>query len=384
MFAMQKKIVLAIDSFKGSATSFEIESFIETGIKSVLPDTCIVKIPIADGGEGTVASLVSARNGIYKEITVKGPLGKPVNAIYGMLDSETAVMEMAAASGITLVDEAEKDPFMASTYGTGEMILDAVKNGAKRIYIGIGGSATNDGGIGMARALGVRFLTAQGKDLSASIRDLEFLDTIDISGINPAIKNVEIHILSDVDNPLCGEKGASAIYGPQKGASKEDIPVLDHLLEKYAKVIDKDLGIKIKDHAGAGAAGGLGAGLMVFVGATMARGIESILGLVELEQHLHMADLVVTGEGRMDEQSVFGKAPMGIAKMAQQHNVPVMAVVGSAARELDRIYEVGLFMVLDLVNEPMNLDTAVADVKPLAERAGKTIGYMLRNYTDKR
>lgn len=376
---MQKKIVLAVDSFKGSATSLEIESFIEAGIKSVLPDACIVKVPIADGGEGTVQSLVTARNGVYKTVVVQGPLGQPVEAVYGMLDAETAVMEMAAASGITLVSEEEKNPFIASTFGTGEMILDAIQNGAKHIYIGIGGSATNDGGIGMARALGVRFLDEEGKDLPSTVSALEFLDGIDVSKINPKIKNVDINILSDVDNPLCGEKGASAVYGPQKGASAEDVLVLDTLLAKYAEVIAKELQIEVKDLAGAGAAGGLGAGLMVFAGAKMASGIEAILELVKLEKHLADADLVVTGEGRMDEQSAFGKAPVGIAKLARQNKVPVMAVVGSAARELDQIYAAGLFMVMDLVNEPMSLKTAITDVGVLAERAGKSIGYMILN-----
>lgn len=376
---MQKKIVLAVDSFKGSATSLEIESFIEAGIKSVLPDACIVKVPIADGGEGTVQSLVTARNGVYKTVVVQGPLGQPVEAVYGMLDAETAVMEMAAASGITLVSEEEKNPFIASTFGTGEMILDAIQNGAKHIYIGIGGSATNDGGIGMARALGVRFLDEEGKDLPSTVSALQFLDGIDVSKINPKIKNVDINILSDVDNPLCGEKGASAVYGPQKGASAEDVLVLDTLLAKYAEVIAKELQIEVKDLAGAGAAGGLGAGLMVFAGAKMASGIEAILELVKLEKHLADADLVVTGEGRMDEQSAFGKAPVGIAKLARQNKVPVMAVVGSAARELDQIYAAGLFMVMDLVNEPMSLKTAITDVGVLAERAGKSIGYMILN-----
>lgn len=361
----------------------EIESYLERGINEIVPDAQCVKVPVADGGEGTVEAIVSARNGKYRKVEVRDPLGRPVMAAYGLLEEGIAVLEMSAASGITLLKKEELNPMAASTYGTGQMILDALEQGARKLYIGIGGSATNDGGMGMAMALGVRFLDEQGQELKPAASELIRLAQIDTAGLDKRLKEADILILSDVDNPLCGPHGAAAVYGGQKGADEEMKKTLDAYLAHYAGCIKAQLNIDVVDEPGAGAAGGLGAGMLVFTGARMARGIDALLELVQLEEHLQGAALVVTGEGRIDNQTAFGKAPVGIAALAAHRGIPVVAVVGSSDLAVDKVYEKGISLIIDVINQPMTLDEAITNVAELVRHAGKTVGYVLKNFIGK-
>lgn len=368
------KILVAADSFKGSATSLEVEEYIARGIRKVDSNAAVIKIPIADGGEGTVDALVTAKAGEYHYAEVTGPLGNPVKAKYGLIDEDTAVIEMAEATGINLVAKEDLNPFQTTSYGTGELILAALEHGVKKILIGVGGSATNDGGAGMAQALGVRFKDRQGNDLDVrkGVRLFKEIETIDIENLDERVLNTEIIILSDVSNPLCGENGASYVFGPQKGASKEEVKELDALLYEYGTKIEEQLGIDIIARPGSGAAGGLGAGLMAFAKAEFRQGIQEILQLVEFEKHLADVDLVITGEGRMDAQSLYGKAPVGIAKRAKKFGKPVIAIVGSADSSLSEIYAHGIDLVIDIVNEPMSVEEAMNNVAVLVENAAET------------
>lgn len=378
---MSKKIVLAIDSFKGSASSLAVEEHVAKGIQAVVPDAECVLVPVADGGEGTVEAIVDARHGVYHEADVMGPLGQPVKARYGMIDNETiAVLEMSAASGITLVKKDELNPLRATTYGTGQMILDAINRGAKEIYMGIGGSATNDGGMGMAAALGAKFLDKNGNELEPVVTSLAQLDRIDCGGIDPRIADVRFTILCDVTNPLCGPHGASHIFGGQKGADEEMKILLDSYLELYAACIERDLGVSVKDIPGAGAAGGLGAGMIAFTKAHKQSGIDAVLKLIRLEEQIGEADLVVTGEGRMDNQTAFGKAPVGVSGLAQKQNIPVVAVVGSRSLDTEAVYEKGISLILDIINEPMPLEEAMKNVDALTQNTGRMIGRLIKGW----
>lgn len=376
---MGKKIILALDSFKGSATSLEIESYIERGIMSVLPTAKCVKIPIADGGEGTVDAIVTACHGEYREVEVQDPLGRTIMSSYGLLPDGVAVIEMSKASGITFVRDDEKNPLKTSTFGTGQLIRDALDHGAHEIYIGIGGSATNDGGLGMAMALGVQFYDVNGVLLPAMGESASRVARIDCSNLDKRLQTVPITILSDVDNPLCGERGASVVYGPQKGATSDMVKALDAGLSQYAQVIKEQLGKDVIDVPGAGAAGGLGAGFLVFTNATMKNGIHAVLELVQMKEQLRDADIVITGEGRMDFQTAFGKAPVGIAKLAKEQGLPVLAVVGSVAHNADNVYDHGIDFVIDLVNQPMSLAEAMGEVDVNAVFAGKSLGQLIKN-----
>lgn len=321
------KIIIAPDSFKGSLTSIEVSDAIELGIKEVSPHAEIVKIPIADGGEGTVQCLVSATGGkiFHKEVT--GPLGSKVLAYYGVLgDGKTGVIEMAAASGLPLVPENKRNPLITTTYGTGELIKATLDRGCSKLIIGIGGSATNDGGAGMLQALGVRLLDEEGKDIGFGGRELKRIAKIDISQMDERLRHVEILVASDVKNPLCGPNGASYVYGPQKGATPEMVKELDEALAHFAEIIKRDLGKDVKDMPGAGAAGGLGAGLIAFLHARLKPGIELIMETLKFEEAVVNADLVITGEGKIDTQTVYGKVPVGIANVAKKYNVPVLAI----------------------------------------------------------
>lgn len=378
---MSKKIVLAIDSFKGSASSLAVEEHVAKGIQAVVPDAECVLVPVADGGEGTVEAIVDARHGVYHEADVKGPLGQSVKARYGMIDNDTiAVLEMSAASGITLVKKDELNPLRATTYGTGQMILDAINRGAKEIYMGIGGSATNDGGMGMAAALGAKFLDKNGNELEPVVTSLAQLERIDCSGIDPRVAGVRFTILCDVTNPLCGPHGASHIFGGQKGADEEMKVLLDSYLELYAACIERDLGVSVKDIPGAGAAGGLGAGMIAFTKAHKQSGIDAVLKLIRLEEQIGEADLVVTGEGRMDNQTAFGKAPVGVSGLAQKQNIPVVAVVGSRSLDTEAVYEKGISLILDIINEPMPLEEAMKNVDALTQNTGRMIGRLIKGW----
>ncbi len=325
------RIIIAPDSFKGSLTAAEVAASIERGVKRVLPQAETIPVPLADGGEGTVDALVSATGGrlVTKEVT--GPLGERVKASYGLLgDGETAVIEMAAASGLPLVPLEKRNPMLTTTYGTGELILAALDEGCRRIIIGIGGSATNDGGAGMAQALGVKLLDEEGLDIPYGAAGLARLDRIDISSLDRRLAQVEVLVACDVDNPLTGPRGAARVYGPQKGADPQMVEELDQILERFAAIILRDLGKDVKDIPGAGAAGGLGAGLMAFLNGRLAPGVELVLAAVKLEERIQKgADLVITGEGAINEQTVYGKTPIGVAKLAKRYHLPVIAIAGS-------------------------------------------------------
>lgn len=364
-------VFIAVDSFKGSASSKEVANYIEKGILNFRKDITINKISIADGGEGTVEALVDATNGKYREFEVTGPLGNKVNSRCGIINGDIAIIEMAEAAGLNLVKREDLNPFKATTFGVGELITHVLDMGIRKIYIGLGGSATNDGGAGMLAALGVKFFDKDNKQIGFCPDELQNLYNIDFSNLDKRIKESEIILLSDVRNILCKENGASYIYGPQKGASKEDIKKLDKILENYGNIIDSFLGEKFSEKPGSGAAGGLGYALLSLCNAKFTEGIIKIMELINLEDKIKNADLVITGEGRIDNQSVNGKAPIGIALTAKKYNIPVIAIVGSSSNNLDEIYKNGVDLVLDIINEPMNLNNAIKNVKQLLEFTGE-------------
>ena len=325
------KIVIAPDSFKESLTAKEVCLAIETGFKRVFPEATYCLIPVADGGEGTVQSLVDATQGKILHLQVTGPLSESVDAFYGLLGdgSHTAVIEMAAASGLHHVPEHLRDPKLTSSYGTGELIKAALDHGATKIIIGLGGSATNDGGLGMLSALGVDFLDKDNQNIVANGAGLQHIKSINIDGLDTRLASCEILVACDVDNPLCGHHGASHVFGPQKGATPEDIQLLDDALKHYGDCIKQQFNIDVLNQAGAGAAGGMGAALMAFTNATLKPGIDLVLEAVQLNNYMDKTDLVITGEGRIDNQTIYGKTPMGVAKIAKQFNIPVIGIAGS-------------------------------------------------------
>lgn len=370
------KVVIASDSYKGSNTSIKVAGAIERGIKKVDPTLDVVKLPVADGGEGLVQALVPDEDKwIY--VDVIGPMGKPARAEYALYGNDTAVIEMASASGLPMVPEDEKDPSRASTYGTGQLMKDALDRGCRTILIGIGGSATNDGGTGMARALGVKFLDSDGKEVEALGVNLDSIADVDLSGLLPAVKSATIKVACDVDNPLCGEHGASAIYGPQKGATPEMVKMLDANLASLAKVMEKKTGQDMSEVPGAGAAGGLGFGLMAFTGGVLEKGIDLVLDSVGFDESLEGAELVITGEGRIDGQSVRGKVPVGIAARAKNNNIPVLVIAGDIGPGISNLYEYGIDAVMSTVNKAMPLREALERSTELledgAERAFRMI-----------
>ncbi len=344
-------------------TAQEVCNAMEGGIRKVLPDAVCIHIPMADGGEGTVQSLVDVTQGKIYEQVVMGPLGIPVTATYGIMgDSETAVIEMASASGIGYVNEQTRNPLITTTYGTGELILTCLDKGIKKIILGIGGSATNDGGAGFAQALGVKFLDKEGKELLPGGAALVNLNAIDISGIDPRLKEVEIEVACDVSNPLCGKNGASAVFGPQKGATPEMVKTLDNALTHYATIIKKQLEKDIKDIPGAGAAGGLGAGLLAFTTAKLESGIEIILTYTRFCEIVKKGDIVFTGEGRIDSQTQFGKTPFGVAKVAKNEGKTVIAITGSIGEGVEQLDDT-FDAIFSILPYPMLLDKALATGK---------------------
>ncbi len=372
------KILIAPDSFKGSLSAIRVCDIIEQGIREVFDDAIITKVPVADGGEGTVEAIrVAAQCEVVSE-TVTGPLGKPVWASYAILPDRTALIEMAAASGLLLTESATRDPLKATTYGTGELIRSALGHGCRRIVVGLGGSATNDGGMGMARALGYRFLDAKGNELGFGGGELGRLKTIDASGRDSRIEACEFVAACDVRNPLCGETGASAVYGPQKGASPEMVRMLDDNLIQLACVVQEALGADIAEKPGAGAAGGLGGGLMAFCGAAIAGGIDIVLDLMEFDRMLSGADLVITGEGRMDFQTAFGKVPVGIAKRAKRQNKPVLAFTGEIGTGAEALYALGIDAIMSIENRPISLEEAISNAEYLLKDAAVRAMRMIR------
>ena len=368
------KIVIAPDGFKGNLSALQVAQAIDKGIKRVVPDALTTLKPMADGGEGTVQAMVDATGGKVMTTEVTDPLGGRVSAHWGLLsDKVTGVIEMASASGLPLVPPEKRNPLLTTTYGTGELVLAALESGCRKLIIGIGGSATNDGGAGMAQALGARLMDSTGAELPSGGAALANLKSIDITNLDSRLADCEVLIASDVSNPLCGAQGASAVYGPQKGATPEMVTQLDAALAHYADVIQRDLGIKVKDVPGAGAAGGLGAGLIVFLKAELIPGIDIVIQATNLVEHLKDADLVFTGEGRLDSQTARGKVPTGVAKRAKEFGLPVIAIAGEILDDYHIVYEHGIDAVLSIAPGPISLSQSMAKAEGLtidtAERA---------------
>ena len=335
-------------------------------------DFAVAGDSVADCGEGTVDAITAALGGRIIRATAQNPLGEKIEAAYGLTEDGTAIIEMAAASGITLIEPTPENALSASTWGVGDLIRDAMNHGAHRILIGLGGSATSDGGVGMAKALGVRFLDARGEPIPCGLVGLKTLVRIDCSGLDPRVADTEFVLITDVTNPLTGPNGALYIYGPQKGIDPAQLAELDPWMEQYAALLEGVVGRSVSDLPGAGAAGGLGAALAAFCGARIERGIEFVLDTIGLADAVADADLVITGEGRMDAQSVNGKAPVGVARRAKEHGVPVVAVVGSRAEDLDGAYDEGIGLVIPLALEPMTLDECIARTESLVPLAGES------------
>lgn len=373
------KIVIAPDSFKESLTALEAAQAIEKGMKKVLPDADFIKVPMADGGEGTVQSLVDATGGKIISKTVTGPLGEPVEAFFGISgDEKTAVIEMAAASGLHLVPAEKRNPLITTTRGTGELIIAALDYGIEQIIIGIGGSATNDGGTGMAKALGIKLLDSDGNEIADGGGALANIAAIDVSNIDPRLASVCIEVACDVDNPLTGPRGASSIFGPQKGATPEMVRLLDGNLHHYAEMIRRDVGKDIEQIAGAGAAGGLGAGLMAFLSAELKRGVDIVLEATALEAQLKNADFVITGEGKIDAQTVFGKTPIGVAKTAKKHSIPVIAIAGNVGSDSHVVHEHGIDAVFSIVPGIIPLSDAFENASVYVERLAENIASVIK------
>ncbi|WP_318456356.1 glycerate kinase [Photobacterium leiognathi] len=368
------KIIIAPDSYKESLTAMEVATAIENGFRQVIPNAEYIKLPMADGGEGTVQSLVDASNGTIIERSVTGPLGEQVNGFFGLMgDGKTAIIEMAAASGLHLVSPDLRNPMLTTSFGTGELILAALDKGVEHIIVGIGGSATNDGGIGMAQALGVRFLDENNKQISYGGGALDRLHHIDISNINPRLVSVRLEVACDVDNPLCGEKGTSQVFGPQKGATPEMVTQLDNNLAHYAEIIKRDLGKDVKDMAGAGAAGGMGAALLGLFNAQLRPGIEIVMDAVNLADALKDADLVITGEGRIDSQTIHGKTPIGVARAAKRFNKPVIGIAGSLSYDCNVVHEHGIDAVFSVVPRSVSLAEALAEAAINVELTARNV-----------
>ncbi|WP_421218929.1 glycerate kinase [Aeromonas jandaei] len=354
------KIVIAPDSFKESLSAMAVADAIEAGFKQVLPNATYVKLPMADGGEGTVQSLVDATGGRILPVEVTAPLGNKVQGFVGLLgDGQRAVIEMAAASGIHLVAPEQRNPLLTSSFGTGELILAALEMGVQHLILGIGGSATNDGGAGMIQALGGKLLKADGSAIELGGAGLAELATIDLSGLDPRLGELVIEVACDVNNPLCGPKGASAVFGPQKGATPEMVQQLDANLSRYADCIELALGKQVKDIPGAGAAGGMGAALVGLLGAELKPGIQIVIEALKLADEVADADLVITGEGRIDSQTIHGKTPIGVARCAKQFGKPVIGISGCLTDDCGVVHEHGLDAVFAVVNRAMSLPEAL-------------------------
>lgn len=373
------RILVAPDSFKDCAAAGAVADALAAGLRRGWPNLSVTTLPLADGGEGTVAALVAATGGRFASAAVTGPRGEPVSARYGWLgDGTTAVIEMSAASGLELLPPTLRDPRVTTTRGTGELLLDALDQGATRLLVGIGGSATNDGGAGLAQALGARLVDDDGQDLGPGGAELARLARIDVGGLEPRLARTELRVACDVDNPLCGERGASAVYGPQKGATPVAVAELDAALGHYAEVIRRDLGRDIRDLPGAGAAGGLGGGLVAFCGAELVRGIDLVLDAVEFDARLVDCDLVITGEGRLDASTLHGKTVVGVARRAAAAGVPVIAVAGGVVGDAAAFHQVGLSATVPLPSGPMTLAEALARGLELLDGAGERIARLFR------
>lgn len=367
-------IVIAPDSFKGSLSAIEAANAMEKGILKAAGNAEIYKIPMADGGEGTVEALITAVGGCIREEEVTGPLGEKVPAFYGILsDGKTGVIEMAAASGLTLVPPGKRNPMLATSYGTGELIRKAIAGGCTRLVVGIGGSATNDGGMGMAQALGVTFFDLKGNELGFGGQALEYIARIDASGIFEGIRHTEIIVACDVVNPLCGKTGASQVFGAQKGATPGMIEKLDQGLLNYAQRIEESLGKSILDIPGAGAAGGMGGGIIAFLDGILKPGIDIITQTTGLSDRIKAAELIFTGEGRTDFQTAFGKVPVGISRIAEKYGKPVICLSGGLGEDIETLYEQGITALFSIANRPMELEEAIKNAETLLCQAAENI-----------
>ncbi|MEH0887705.1 glycerate kinase [Enterobacter sp. UNJFSC 003] len=373
------KIVIAPDSYKESLSALEVATAIELGFREIFPSAQYVKLPVADGGEGTVEAMVAATQGRIVEVSVTGPLGKPVTGFYGLSgDENSAFIEMAAASGLELVAPSLRNPLKTTSWGTGELIRHALDVGVKHIIIGIGGSATNDGGAGMVQALGAKLLDASEKPLGLGGGELSRLAHIDLRGLDKRLAGCRIEVACDVTNPLIGEEGASAVFGPQKGATPEMIVTLDSGLAHYAQIIARDLDIDVINLAGGGAAGGMGAGLYAFCGARLRQGIEIVTDALHLAEQVADADLVITGEGRIDSQTIHGKVPVGVAKVAKRFNKPVIGIAGSLTADVGVVHEHGIDAVFSVIYTICSLEDALANARENVQKAARNIAAALK------
>ena len=373
------RIVVAPDSYKGSACAMAVAKAMERGIHQVFPTAEVCKVPIADGGEGTVEALVTATQGQFRQTLVIGPLGQPVTAQWGILgDGKTAVIEMAAASGLPLLTPEQRNPRLTTTFGTGELLRAALDAGLRKIILGIGGSATNDGGMGTAQALGIRFMGDDGAELPYGGAALARLKQIDLSGLDPRLRNAEITVACDVDNPLCGPRGASAVFGPQKGATPELVAELDAALAHFAEVATQATGRQAADQPGAGAAGGLGAAMLFFTSAQLRPGVDIVLDAVRFAEVVKGAAFVITGEGRTDFQTAFGKAPVGVAKVAKPFKVPVFCISGALGEGTDTLLSHGIDALLSICDKPMTLEEAMNTGENLIEAATARLCRIIR------
>ncbi|XJS11083.1 glycerate kinase [Aerococcaceae bacterium WGS1372] len=366
------KVLIASDSFKGSASSMEIANYISEGIKRVDPEIQTILLEIADGGEGTVDAITKAKQGQLFTKEVTGPMGQPVNAKYGLFADKQAVIEVAETSGLTQVDSQSLDPFQATSYGLGELIKYLIEEkGVKDIYVGLGGSACNDGGIGLLQALGGKILDKEGHPVQIGAQGLKEISQTELDVVDHLLKEVNIEVLSDVTNPLIGVNGATYIFGKQKGVKVEELPIIDQYMNHYREKVLETFNVDLDTIPGAGAAGGLGAALGGLCGATMRSGIDKVLELIDLKSKVEQVELVITGEGSMDAQSLYGKAPIGIAKIAKKYHKPVIAIVGSVGDDLTSIYQSDIDLIIDIINRPMTLEEAMSQTQTLVENAGE-------------
>ncbi len=373
------KIVIAPDSYKGSIYAPEAARAMREGVLRVVPDAETVLVPVADGGDGTLETLVETSGGTTRTATVTGPLGDPTEAQWGAMgDGKTAVIEMARTSGLTLVPDDRRNPLTATTAGLGEVIREALNEGFRRFILGIGGSATNDAGAGMAQALGVLLLDTASRDLEAGGAALAGLDHIDMTGLDPRAADAEFMVACDVSNPLTGPEGASAVYGPQKGATPAQVAELDAALGNFADIVSRDLSADVRDVPGSGAAGGLGGGIMAFLGGQLRPGIDIVLDTLRFDDKLNGADLVITGEGGMDFQTVYNKAPIGVARLAKARGIAVIGVSGSLGKGYTDVHDHGIDAVTSITSAPMDLDEATDRCSELIADATEQALRMMR------
>ena len=361
----EMKFLFASDSFKGTLSSEQISALLEQAAEQVFPGCETAKVPVADGGEGTIDAVIAALKGTYRRISVHGPLMEERESFYGEFEGDSAIIEMAAASGLPMVPEEKRNPLNTTTFGTGELIRDALDRGYRNITIAIGGSATNDGGMGAMRALGIRFLDSEGQELEGRGRDLIRVSEIDMSGLHPSVSQAHFTVMCDVTNPLTGPDGATYTFGKQKGGTPEILDQLEKGMVHYASLIREKLGIDVDKIAGSGAAGGLGAAFCVFLNAALKSGIDAVLDLIHFDSLLEGVDLVITGEGRMDWQSAFGKVPSGVGKRCKARNIPVVAIVGGMGERAETIFDYGVDSIITTINGAMDINEALERAEEL-------------------